>query len=176
MRLRLALGAFVATVAGSLAAVPYAAALEPGVHVTPGSPAAKEYGFPLSVLRGAASGHAAPQGGAEPLFGVGIGPATAGGVQGAASSTTSPTRGSSPISIPTRGGTVGALTRGHVGGLDPTRRAGAASGAPLARNVRLASLVHTSSTTPRIALLVVPVLLVGLGLGAGIVIARRRLS
>ena len=34
-----------------------AAALEPGVFVDPGSPAGKEYGVPLSELRGAASGH-----------------------------------------------------------------------------------------------------------------------
>ena len=52
-----------------------AAALEPGVFVDPGSPAGKEYGVPLSDLRGDASGHAPVGNEAPPLFGIGISPA-----------------------------------------------------------------------------------------------------
>ena len=59
-----------------------AAALEPGVFVDPGSPAGKEYGVPLSDLRGAASGHAPVGNDAPPLFGIGISPARASGAAG----------------------------------------------------------------------------------------------
>src|SRR5580700_79083 len=52
-----------------------AMALPPGVFVSPGSPAGKEYSFPLSVLRGQAVGHSAAGYANEPLFGVGIKPA-----------------------------------------------------------------------------------------------------
>src|SRR3979411_1885409 len=59
-----------------------AAGLEPGVHVSPTSPAGKEYSFPLDALRGQAVGHNAPQRVAQPLFGVGIGPAAVGVANG----------------------------------------------------------------------------------------------
>jgi hypothetical protein len=56
-----------------------AAALEPGVHVDPGSPAAKEYALPLSQARGTGS-TSSPQTGPEgTLFGAGITPPGSGG-------------------------------------------------------------------------------------------------
>ena len=58
-----------------------ASAVEPGVHVDPGSPAGKEYAIPLDQARNDAlppgGGHAgggggAPGSGASPLFGAGV--------------------------------------------------------------------------------------------------------
>lgn len=49
-----------------------AAALEPGVHVDPGSPAAKEYALPLSQARQTGQGSASRAGAPEALFGAGI--------------------------------------------------------------------------------------------------------
>ena len=63
-----------------------AAAVEPGVFVDPGGPAGKEYGVPLSQLRGAASGHAPVGNQSPPPFGIGISPA--GGTGSAARSGT----------------------------------------------------------------------------------------
>jgi hypothetical protein len=57
-----------------------ASALEPGVHVDPGSPAAKEYALPLNQARqtGAPSQSSAE----APLFGAGIKPPGSGGSAG----------------------------------------------------------------------------------------------
>jgi hypothetical protein len=53
-----------------------AAALEPGVHVDPGSPAAKQYALPLNQAREIGRSGAGPAAGASPaLFGAGIGAA-----------------------------------------------------------------------------------------------------
>ena len=50
-----------------------AAALEPGVHVDPGSPAAKQYALPLNQAREIGRGGAGPATGTSPsLFGAGI--------------------------------------------------------------------------------------------------------
>jgi hypothetical protein len=82
--------------------------LQTGVHVDPGSPAGKEYQFPVTGARseaaggGQASGSAAP-----PLFGVGVTPATA--VAGSTRQTRSH-RGTSPA--PDGGARPGA----HPGG------------------------------------------------------------
>ena len=71
-----------------------APALQPGVHVDPGSPAAKEYSIPLQQARGQSpSGPAAGSGGAQSgggtsaggLFGSGIKPKTTARVTSAAS-------------------------------------------------------------------------------------------
>jgi hypothetical protein len=60
-----------------------ASGLEPGVHVDPGSPAAKEYALPLNQARGtgsAPSSTSSPQTGSEgTLFGAGIKPPGSGG-------------------------------------------------------------------------------------------------
>jgi hypothetical protein len=64
---------------GVAAFAPGASALEPGVHVDPGSPAAKEYALPLSQARQTGSepsSHASSEG---TLFGAGIKPPGAGG-------------------------------------------------------------------------------------------------
>jgi len=72
---------------GCLAASAQAASgLEPGVHVDPGSPAAKEYALPLNQARGtgsAPSSQSSPQTGSEgTLFGAGIKPPGSGGPSG----------------------------------------------------------------------------------------------
>jgi hypothetical protein len=54
-----------------------AAALEPGVHVDPSSPAAKEYALPVSQARRAAEGGGS-EGTHEQLFGAGIEPPSSG--------------------------------------------------------------------------------------------------
>jgi hypothetical protein len=62
-----------------IAAVQPASALEAGVHVDPGSPAAKEYALPLTQARGTGS-TSSPQTNPEgTLFGAGIGPPGSGG-------------------------------------------------------------------------------------------------
>ena len=75
--------ALAALASACLAASPGSAgALEPGVHVDPGSPAAKEYALPLNQARqtGQTSANAAGSSGSEPssgeasLFGAGIKP------------------------------------------------------------------------------------------------------
>jgi hypothetical protein len=58
-----------------------AAALEPGVHIDPGSPAAKEYALPVSQARGAGEGDGS-EGTHEQLFGAGIKPPGSGSPRG----------------------------------------------------------------------------------------------
>src|SRR3954451_10666659 len=77
MRVARVIVALVLIVGASATADP-AAAQEPGVTIDPGSPAGKEYGFPLDVQRAAAGGREAIQGVAQPLFGVGVTPSGAG--------------------------------------------------------------------------------------------------
>src|SRR3954451_14163774 len=76
-----------ALIAGASATADPAAAQEPGVTIDPGSPAGKEYGFPLDVRLAAPIGREAVQAVAQLLFGVGVTPpgAGAGGRAGAAS-------------------------------------------------------------------------------------------
>jgi hypothetical protein len=64
-----------------------AAALEPGVHVDPGSPAAKEYALPVSQARRAAEGGGS-EGTHEQLFGAGIEPPSSGSPRGGSPSDT----------------------------------------------------------------------------------------
>jgi hypothetical protein len=82
-----------------------AAALEPGVHIDPGSPAAKEYALPVNQARGTGSGGSGGghgEGSTEKLFGAGIkppssgssGPASAGPAGHQRPRTTSPRSGS----------------------------------------------------------------------------------
>jgi hypothetical protein len=154
-----AIGAFAVAAA---VAVP-ATALQPGVYVSPGSPAGKEYGIPLDVQRAAALGQTAPQGVAQPLFGVGI---TSGSLGGNASSLSSGSRGSSAR----RGRTPNAR------GLAPgalALRGGSARG-PALGSAAITSLTRSGSTVSETALLAIPVVLGGLLAGATIAIARRR--
>ena len=149
MRVRFAVAPAVAIGLSCAMAAP-AAALEPGVFVDPGSPAGKEYGVPLSELRGAASGHAPAGNQSPPLFGIGISSAV-GSV--AASASGAPQRGSRQ------------WARGYASG---GRRSAAA--------VVLPGVTHHGSAVPAVALLGGLVVLGGLGFGGLLVAARRRLD
>jgi hypothetical protein len=173
MRIPSTIVAVVAGVAAALALAAPALALPPGVYVSPGSPAGKEYGFPLSVLRAAATGHSAPEGSKQPLFGKGI---TPGGSKGGGSS-----RASGSVSTPTRSSSIGATTHAthrRKTSRKRARSAGAvgASGARRAQRPSLASLDRPSSSAPPVALITLLVVLGGLALGAAFVIVRRRRS
>lgn len=63
----------------SAAAAQAATGLEPGVHVDPGSPAAKEYALPLNQARQTGAGASSSSTSSGPLFGAGIKPPGAGG-------------------------------------------------------------------------------------------------
>lgn len=69
---------------GAAASAHAASGLEPGVHVDPGSPAAKEYSLPLDQARqvgarSSSSGATSPQSPEGALFGAGIKPPGSGG-------------------------------------------------------------------------------------------------
>jgi hypothetical protein len=66
-------------ISGVAAFAPGASALEPGVHVDPGSPAAKEYALPLSQARQTGSEPSSHTSSEGTLFGAGIKPPGAGG-------------------------------------------------------------------------------------------------
>jgi hypothetical protein len=66
--------------------------LQSGVHVDPGSPAGKEYQFPVVGARGETAGGAQGQGGNPPLFGVGVTPAVADATPAAHATETSTSR------------------------------------------------------------------------------------
>jgi hypothetical protein len=156
MRARPAVALAVA-LAGALAFSAQASALEPGVHVDPGSPAGKEYSIPLSVLRAEGSGRPATEGVQQPLFGVGIRPA---GARGKAAAPSGQPRGGSSGTPPGAGagGGRGALGRSPAGG------------------VAAGDLTHRGSPTPEVALVGGLVVFGGALLGALLVLARRRLG
>jgi hypothetical protein len=73
-------GAIAVSVVCCLTAFPQmASALEPGVHVDPGSPAAKEYALPLDQARQTGSESTSQQSSEGGLFGAGIKPPGSGG-------------------------------------------------------------------------------------------------
>lgn len=168
MRIRFALVLAVG-VAGGWALTGTASALSPGVFVDPGSPAGKEYGVPLSDLRGAAAGHVPSGNETPPLFGVGISPA-----RGAAGPTAA-ARGGSPRSRPDR-----AVTRGHAGGATHAANSGLAGTGPTGSSPVngsvLAELTSHGSSAPAVILITGLIVLGGFGLGAALVAARRRLG
>jgi hypothetical protein len=150
-----------------------AVALEPGVFVDPGSPAGKEYSIPLSVLRGAASGHPAVENQAQPLFGIGITPPAKAGVP------VSGGRGD-------RSGRPQQARTGPVGGSrgSPGRRTTQGASHPGSRPVGRGGTrrpvvagisTHEGSSTPELALFAALVIGGGLALGALLVAARGRL-
>lgn len=154
----------VAFCVGCLAPTGAVAALEPGVHVDPGSPAAKEYGVPLWVLRGDASGQQSPEGiPPPPLFGVGIGPAGTGG--GKASGKTSAGRPSGA------GGSGGA---GAAGGGASRGSRSASGSAPALSAAAIAELIRQGSPTPDVALASGGVVLGGLLVGGVFALGWRR--
>lgn len=131
--------------------------LSPGVFADPGSPAGKEYAFPLTVARSQADGQSpSADHGSPPLFGVGIRPATGAG-QGVNGKRTPrrPGAGSSQRTTSTPAGA------GQGGGAPP-------SAATLAR------LTTPGSAVPAVALVAGLVLALGLALGAGLGWTRRR--
>lgn len=170
MSVRTAVAVAVA-VAGTLAAAAPSASeaaaasyreIGPGVFVSPGSPAGKEYTAPLTALRGAASGHAAGRDQTEPLFGIGITPS--------APSRSAGTEGSAP-------GRIGVSRNAGATRARGARPSGArAGGASRASSAALESLTHHGSPTPTMMLLAAVVVLGGLALGALLVAAWRRLE
>jgi len=164
MRVRFAVVLCIA-VAVSWAFAGAAAALEPGVFVDPGSPAGKEYGVPLSDLRGAASGHMPVGNQTPPLFGIGISPAGAGGP-------TTAVGGGRRRSQATTGRRASAATRAANVGAAAT----GPSGASPVSGAALAELSHHGSSVPDVLLIASLVVLGGLGLGVGLGAARRRLG
>jgi hypothetical protein len=81
----LGVGAALAVLAlgGFAPSVQAASGLEPGVHVDPGSPAAKEYALPLNQARQTGSEPSSQTNSEGALFGAGIKPPGAGGSTGA---------------------------------------------------------------------------------------------
>jgi hypothetical protein len=152
----------VVVLVAALAFAEPAAALQPGVFVDPGSPAGKEYSFPLSVLRGQANGNAAPGGAAQPLFGVGI---NRGARTGTGSAAARGSANSSGTKGRRRAGSNSHAPAGSGAGAGPGRRR---------PDAVLASLVRPSPVVPQITLITVALVLVGAAFGAGIAVARRR--
>ena len=139
-----------------------------GVFVDPGSPAGKEYGVPLSDLRGTASGHVPVGDETPPLFGIGISP-TSGGA-GPTPRAQGGLRRDRPARVATRrrAGAVPPSAGGGASGIGPT-------GASPVDGAVLAGLTHHGSPVPAVTLFAGLILLGGLAVGAGLVAARRRL-
>jgi hypothetical protein len=79
---------------------PPASALEPGVHVDPGSPAAKEYALPVNKARGTGKAGGSEGGSEEAheqLFGAGIKPPSSGSPGGSRSATPRAPRNASRV-------------------------------------------------------------------------------
>lgn len=149
-----------ATLLVFLATASPAAALEPGVFVAPGNPAAKEYSIPLSTLRGQAIGHTPSPGQAEPPFGVGI----------TATALSSGPRALSGGS--SRGRNVARRASVWTRRPRPTSERSTAASGPSQGTV--AGLIHPRSSAPEIALIAVAVLVGGLAAGASLATVRRR--
>src|SRR6476661_5547680 len=103
---------------GATVAPQAAAGLEPGVHIDPGSPAAKEYALPLNQARQTGAGSTSG-GSSETPFGAGIKPPGSGGAGGSGSA---PHDGRSPARSPSRSSGQGASeSRSHgAAGTAPT--------------------------------------------------------
>jgi hypothetical protein len=167
MSFRLAVALAIALAASWVIAGP-AAALDSGVFVDPGSPAGKEYGVPLSELRGEASGRPPVDNQSPPLFGIGISSPVS---SAAASASATPRRAS-------RQSAHGRPSGGRPGA-SGARSAGAAaagSGAEAVSGGVLAGVTDHGSAVPAVALLGGLVVLGGLGFGGLLVAARRRLD
>jgi hypothetical protein len=168
MRIRFAVVVAVGVAAGWVLAGT-AAALGPGVFVDPGSPAGKEYGVPLSDLRGAASGHVPVGNETPPLFGIGISPAS--GAAGPTPGAQNGLRRSQPTRAGTRGRTGAATPSagGAAAGLGPT-------GSSPVDGAVLVGLTRHGSPVPAMSLVAGLIVLGGLAVGAGLVATRRRLG
>lgn len=140
-----------------------ASALEPGVFVSPGSPAGREYALPLPAARGQGAGKSVAPGGSGPLFGVGITPpkATAkatGITQAGANRSQRAARGHGRHLAATSSGASGSGGRNQVSPQE------------------LASLTHEGSVVPQVALWGGLVLLAGLAIGGLLAFLGRRRS
>src|SRR4051794_18298133 len=98
-RVSIAVAAVVLATCGATIAPQAAAGVEPGVHIDPGSPAAKEYALPLSQARQTGAG-STPTASSETSFGAGIKPPGSRGGGGSA---------------PGSGGAGGSGSAGHDG-------------------------------------------------------------
>lgn len=158
--------------AGTWAVAGPAAALEPGVFVDPDSPAGKEYSIPLSVLRGGASGRPAVAGEPQPLFGIGITPASAHGVgiRPEGRGQQSQRRRRAQPAHRTRGS-----ARRQAGGAAASGARARGAAGTSGRGLAGISTRHGSPATA-VALFSAAVVLGGLALGALLVAARRRLD
>jgi hypothetical protein len=106
----MAVAAVVLATSGATIAPQAAAGVEPGVHIDPGSPAAKEYALPLNQARQTGAG-STPSGSSEAPFGAGIKPPGSGG---AGSSGSAAHDGRSPGRSPSRSSRRGASeSRSH---------------------------------------------------------------
>lgn len=168
----------VATLAASCATtLPQpAAALEPGVHIDPGSPAAKEYALPVGQARRTGSGREtsasnpaqeAAEATSEPLFGAGITDPHSGGGRAGAGSSGSGT-----------GGAVGhgAVGHGAVGHRRGRSRANGASSEPPPAFVQRVADRHASpgGGSSDLVLLAGGVAILALGAFAGVVLRHSR--
>lgn len=143
-----------------------AAALEPGVFVDPGSPAGKEYGVPLSQLRGAASGRTPGGNQSPPLFGIGI--SRVGGPALPSAARRGGPRHSRP-GHPTGG-------RREARGASPAGAGAGAAGSLAVPGTVLAGLTRHGSSVAGVAVFGVLVMFGGLALGWLLVAARGRLD
>jgi hypothetical protein len=153
--------------AGSSGAMaPGAAGLEPGVHVDPGSPAAKEYALPLS--QGRQTGGATSSASSETPFGAGIKPPRSGG----------PGSGRGGAGGGSRPRAAGAGTPGNqpAGRARPGSRGVQASSVLLPPAVRQAEDTTSSGGTGSLAVLIgggVAILVIG-GFGGTVLRHSRR--
>ncbi|MCW3067843.1 MAG: hypothetical protein JWL67_468 [Solirubrobacterales bacterium] len=114
--LRVGAALAVVALAWSAMTVPAAFALEPGVHVDPGSPAAKEYSLPLTQARQTGSTSSPQQGSEGNLFGAGIKPPGTGGGHGSGKGAThSPATPGGSVASPGAASAAGSGAGGGAG-------------------------------------------------------------
>jgi len=145
-------------------------ALQPGVHVDPGSPAGKEYQIPITAARGQVAGGSSSNSANPPLFGVGVTPPPSG-------------PSSSGVAAHARHSAgAGSLGSRHTGGRSRSSPSNApVSGAGSEASDRLSSAAPagSSSSAPGgsgwIALVAGGLLVLVLGGGGGLAIRQRAL-
>jgi hypothetical protein len=143
-----------------------AAALEPGVHVDPSSPASKEYSFPLGALRAQGAGHRnASAGIPQPLFGVGVTPANA--ARGQRTTRHANERGTRRHHNHS-GGVIGAgPSSGNGSSTGGSGGSATTSGSPKISRAELIRLAKPGSAIPWVVLITVVLLAAGVAGGAG---------
>jgi hypothetical protein len=156
----------------ALLAVPDVASahkLPPGVHVDPGSPAAKEYSIPLSTARGVPAG-SANQG---QLFGAGITKDNDSGDGGSSSGSATTTSTGSSTAGAKPG--AGAPAHHHAGKAKPSATASVINAGAAATAVPPAlKVLHPGSGSGVLWMVLVGVLVLVVGLAGGFAISRTR--